>query len=277
MHPFMTLLGGALLAYAKIATFPASISAHVAKAITVIITFTGLGLIAFAKREKLPVLNKLPRFAAPGSLLAGFLSIGAALVAVVAEAASQAGMGGPGTQIVLTVIGGASALFFAKDELPSVRAPGAMLCLALGSLVGMPACATFTHDVQTDLPAITADINEATLVVSTIQTFVDGYMANHSTDPSKRAAVDAAFVKVNTAVSAVQAIARGAGDLQGGQAQAALTDFYNAYNAVLALVKEFGVTASPPMSTTAPRLAAKPDTLVVPPADALRLSQRRRT
>jgi len=277
MHPLMTLIGGALLAYAKIATFPASISAHVAKAITVIVTFTGLALIGFAKREKLPMLNKLPRFTSPGSFMAGALSLAAALVAVVAEALRQANFGGPATQILLTVIGGASALFFAKEDLPAVGAPTAMLMLAFGTFVGLPACAGAFHDIQDNLPAITADVNQASLVVGTIETFVDGYMANHTVDPGTVAKVDAGFVKVKLAISAIQSVARGAGDLQGEQAQAALTEFYSAYTELLALVKSFGVTpsAAPTPQGTA-RMSATPGGLVVPAPRDMALAKRRK-
>jgi len=148
------------------------------------------------------------------------------------------------------------------------RLPALFLLALMTALLTVPACATFGQDVTKDLPSVTADVNEATLVVSTIETFVDGYFANHP-NPDAQLKVDQAFARVKLAAAAIQSLARGAGDLQSNQGSAALAEFSSAYTDLLALVKSFGVT-TPPVATGA-RMAAAPGGLVVPAAKDLSL------
>ncbi len=145
------------------------------------------------------------------------------------------------------------------------------LVAAIASIALQPGCATLTA-AEKNLPVIIADVNEAVLVVSTIKTFVDGYFANHPS-PSSQSAVDQAFARVDLAANAVLAIGRAAGDLQGSQGIAALSELESAYNDVLALVKTFGVSTA----ASGARMAAAGGGLVVPAARDLRLMALRKS
>jgi len=132
-------------------------------------------------------------------------------------------------------------------------------------------CATFNHD----LPTVVADVSEATLVVSTIESFVNAWFANHP-NPSVQATVDGAIAKVKEAAAAVLAAGRGAGDLSNSQGAAAIAEFETTYNDLLALVKSFGVNVGPLGPVGAKRLALVPRAgLTVPAAKDLRLVARR--
>ncbi len=143
--------------------------------------------------------------------------------------------------------------------------------LAIAAVSIQPGCATLSA-VEKNLPIIVADVNEAVLVVSTIKTFVDGYFVNHPS-PSSQATVDQAFARVDLAANAVLAIGRAAGDLQGSEGLAALSELESAYNDVLALVKTFGVSTS----ASGARMAAAGGGLVVPAARDLRLMALRKS
>ncbi len=143
--------------------------------------------------------------------------------------------------------------------------------LAIAAISLQPGCATLSA-AEKNLPVIVADVNEAVLVVSTIKTFVDGFFANHPS-PSSQAAVDQAFARVDLAANAVLAIGRAAGDLQGSEGLAALSELEAAYNDVLSLVKTFGVSTSP----SGARMAAAGGGLVVPAARDLRLMALRKS
>lgn len=158
---------------------------------------------------------------------------------------------------------------------PIKRIPTLFLIALMTVALAIPACATtFGQDVTNDLPGITADVNEATLVVSTVETFVNMYFVSHP-NPDTQAKVSLAFSRVKMAASAVLSLARAGGDLQGGQGAAALTEFSSAYTDLLALVKSFGVT-TPPVATGA-RMATAPGGLVVPAAKDLSLFKGRKT
>ena len=157
-----------------------------------------------------------------------------------------------------------------------LAAPALLALMTVALALPVPGCAGSFAQVQKDLPEITSAINEAVLAESTIETFVNGYLANHSS-PDAQAKVASVETKVKLALALVQSLANGAGDLSGGQAQAALTDFYNAYAELLSLVKSFGVTPAGPSATGGPMLATSGDRLVVPAPGDLRLMKHRRT
>jgi len=156
-----------------------------------------------------------------------------------------------------------------------LAAPALLALMTVALALPVPGCAGGWANVKNDLPAITADINQASLVVSTIETFVNGYLENHAASQDTVARVAAAFVKVKLAIAAVDSIGRGASDLTGDQAQAALAEFYSAYGDLVALVKSFGVTPAS-SSASGPRLAAAPGGLTVPAPADLALSKRRK-
>ncbi len=158
-------------------------------------------------------------------------------------------------------------------RLARFAAPALLALMTVAMAIPVSGCAGWFGQVQKDLPAINADINETVLVVSTIETFVTGYCSNHT--GCDQAKISAAFAKVKLAASAVQSIASAAGDLQGGPAQAALTDLYSAYAELMALVKSFGVTPAAPTSSGGARMATAPGGLVIPAPSDLRLMKRR--
>jgi hypothetical protein len=150
------------------------------------------------------------------------------------------------------------------------RLPCVFLLALLSVYLAIPACAGPGQNViANDLPGITADVNEATLIVSTVETFSNMYFVTHP-NPELQGKVSLAFSRVKMAASAALALARGAGDLQGSQGGAALAEFSGAYTDLLALVKSFGVSTSAP-KLGGPRMAAAPGGLVVPPASELHL------
>lgn len=165
----------------------------------------------------------------------------------------------------------------ARRILARLAAPALLALMTVALAIPATSCAGSWSNVKDDLPAITADVNQASLVVSTVETFVDSFMANHGTSPDTVATVGAAFVKVKLAISAVESLARGAGDLSGDQSQAALAEFYSAYGDLLALVRSFGVTPAAPSGDGGVRMAAAPGGLTVPAPADLALSKRRRS
>lgn len=145
------------------------------------------------------------------------------------------------------------------------RLPIVFLLALLSVSLALPACS--------QLPGIIADVDEGSLVVQTIQTFINSYFVAHP-NPTTQASVNAAIVKVETAASAVLAAARGAGDLSSGDTPAAVAAFTTAYTDLLALVKTFGVSAG----TKGARMAAKPGGgLTVPAPEDLLISLRKKS
>ncbi len=148
--------------------------------------------------------------------------------------------------------------------------PALALFLLAASLAPSMSCATFDKN----LPTILADVSEATLVISTIETFVDSYFVTHP-NPSVQSKVDDAFAKVKQAAEAVLAAGRGAGDLTSGQTLAAVAAFETTYNDLLELVKSFGVNTGPLGPVGAQRMVVAGGTLTVPSAKELHLVARK--
>lgn len=129
MHPFLLLLGGAVLAYSE--TLGHTLLAG-------IVAVAGSILSVLAKRDKVPLLKSLPKFAPIGSSLSIVLSVLFLLAGAIAVGLPIALVTNTALRIFLPVLGwGLLAMFNTEDLTGIAPAPVASLLL----LTGMLSCA----------------------------------------------------------------------------------------------------------------------------------------
>jgi hypothetical protein len=107
----------------------------------------------------------------------------------------------------------------------------------ISTLLLAPACASLVGN----LPAIISATQTASLVISTIESFIGAYFAAHP-DAVKEAIVDAAIIKAKAADVVVLEVATAADSIDKGKLSIAFAELEAAYEALLVVVKPFGVS-----------------------------------
>jgi hypothetical protein len=97
-------------------------------------------------------------------------------------------------------------------------------------------CAT----IASSLPAIIAAINDSTLIVSQIESFVNLFFRLNPS-PDKEQKIAEAIARVKTALEAAQRLANGVDKLDQGQVDAAFVEIRNAYTDLVSLCGSFGI------------------------------------
>jgi hypothetical protein len=113
-----------------------------------------------------------------------------------------------------------------------------VLVVFLGLSLGVSGCAA----VVSQLPVIIAYVQDAEIVLHTIQSVMDAIWATHP-DPKNQVLVDGAIAKCLTAADAVNRAAQGGQDVNQGQIDAAFAEFEGAFNDLMSLVGRYGVQA----------------------------------
>lgn len=178
-------------------------------------------------------------------------SLGMAGYAVLSMGLASMGVQGAAKESPLTGGGqwggkGGGPLPPEKDESPkngvalSSLAHGArrawLLVAAIAIGVAAPACAA----VASALPIITATVQDAAVILDSIEDFSRHYFAVKP-DPEKEKKVFAAVTKCRAALNATLRATKGTEELTQKQYEQAFADFTAAYNELLALVGPLGV------------------------------------
>jgi hypothetical protein len=144
--------------------------------------------------------------------------------------------------------------------------PGTIVCtmkkissfvLAFALLAGsMTGCATLVGD----LPSIIATINDGSLILSTIESFLQAYFLQNP-NPTKQAACEKLIVKAKTALDAAQRAASGVDKINQAEVDTAFQDFKSAYLDLTSLMSSYGIGISVGGSTVK---ATSGTTIIVP-------------
>jgi hypothetical protein len=119
-------------------------------------------------------------------------------------------------------------------------------------------CAT----VAASLPAIIAAIQDSSLVVSTIESFVNLFFQSNP-NPANQQKIANAIARVKTALEAAQRLANGVDKLDQGQIDAAFVEIKSAYTDLVTLCGQFGIGVK--MTGKTMKAASGPGrTLIVP-------------
>jgi hypothetical protein len=113
--------------------------------------------------------------------------------------------------------------------------------------------------LQKDLPTILTYIQDGVLILNTIQSYTNLFFASNP-NVALKAKIDSKIVEAQTALDAALRATQGATDLSTAQYAAAFAPFMAAYNDLLSLSKQLGITAS--ASVSMPK--AVPGGLIVP-------------
>ena len=125
-----------------------------------------------------------------------------------------------------------------RRALPVRMLLATLLVLAFGvSQIGA-SCNAAT--VTTTITQAEAGIIDAQLVLSLVQTGVDGYFAAKP-NPTLQATIDSAMADTQAALRAVNTALAGATSLTDNNVQAAIASFSTAFNQLMALVAQIGV------------------------------------
>lgn len=136
------------------------------------------------------------------------------------------------------------------------------LCTLVVALFALPAFLTACPAVISALPVIVATVQDAALILDTIEDFVQRYFAGHP-DASRQKTVAQAIAKCRAALNATLRAARGVDELNQQKFDEAFADFKVAYAELLALVGPLGVRPSGSL-----RVSPGGDQLEVPTPDA---------
>lgn len=109
-----------------------------------------------------------------------------------------------------------------------------LLCLTCA--LGAVGCAA----VASSLPTIIAYIQDSTLVVSEIESFVNLFFKLNPNQANEEK-IAAAIARVKTALEAAQRLANGVDKLDQGQVDAAFVEIRNAYTDLVSLCQGFGI------------------------------------
>lgn len=140
-----------------------------------------------------------------------------------------------------------------------------VVALLASPLAAGSGCAT----IAPFLPTVIAAVTDGSLVIDTIDKFVDRYFESRP-NPDLQKKVDIAVARTRSALDAALRIASGAQDMNQAKVDEAFLEFRLAYQDLLALVGPLGV-----MAGGGGKLQARPGGLLVPEpmAMTLRVSQ----
>lgn len=118
-----------------------------------------------------------------------------------------------------------------------------LMVLTLGLMsVGLTGCPNQSPAVV--IGEVQAGINDAVIAINTIESGVNAYFVAHP-DAALQAKIQNAVADVTSALSVVNTALAGAASVSDGNVQSALTTFSQAYSALVQLVAQIGVQASP--------------------------------
>jgi len=137
------------------------------------------------------------------------------------------------------------------------------LAVVVGAVVPSQGCAA----IVSALPAVISAVTDASLVLSTIESFVNTYFAQPAhVDLEKQKAVNLAITRARTSLDAALRIAHGAEKLDQAKVDEAFAEFKIAYTELIGMVDSIGIKSGPEK-----RMMAGPNTLTVPEPLALSL------
>lgn len=140
--------------------------------------------------------------------------------------------------------------------------------LALSSLAlvpGLGGCAGASP--QQVISDIVAGVEQAQVVLSQIQKYVDAYVG---LDPALKAKIETALNDTRSTLAAVVAVGNVATDISDARFQAALADFATAFAAVVALGTQIGIQVA---GAANPAVKATPKSMLVPEPILLRMKR----
>lgn len=147
---------------------------------------------------------------------------------------------------LITLLGGLAATLAQSPIIAggTVGAGGAgpaklVLAALLGLSLGVSGCAA----VVSQLPNVVAYVQDAELILNTIETAMNGVWANHP-DPANQKLVNESIAKVDTALDAVNRIAQGGEKVDQAQLEAAFSDFQAAFSDLMSLLGPYGITVA---------------------------------
>lgn len=135
------------------------------------------------------------------------------------------------------------------------------LVVVVGTAVPLGGCAA----IVSALPAVISAVTDASLVLSTIESFVNAYFASHA-DAEKQKSVALAITRARTSLDGALRIAHGAEKLDQAKVDEAFAEFKIAYTELIGMVDSIGIKSGPQN-----RMMAGPGTLTVPQPLALSL------
>jgi hypothetical protein len=134
------------------------------------------------------------------------------------------------------------------------------LLLAFLALIAIPTVATGCAALSAAVPVLAQVATVATNAVSVLDAVEDASDAFFAVKPDagKQAAVDRAIADCRLAIAAATATAQGAKDLDAKQADAAFTQFRDAYKNLAALLDDVGITSGGKFGGPAGRALPEP-------------------